>query len=118
MQLRKMMKCLLMKPLLLHWKQNSNWFEWRRKGGNRILDKMNRQKVSQVERLTQTVGDLKKLFWQEEKKIFNRELARAKISANRDAVVVANYWKYTDKKVVPLKQWLEERRVFEKYIAI
>ncbi|KAI3749471.1 hypothetical protein L2E82_20083 [Cichorium intybus] len=95
------------------------------RGGNRILDKMNRHKVSEVERLTQTVGELEEAVLAggaaanvEEKKIFDRELARAKISANRDAIVVANYWKDTDNKVMPVKQWLEERRVFQKYIAI
>ncbi|KAI3525895.1 hypothetical protein L1887_05026 [Cichorium endivia] len=99
---------------------------------NRILDKMNRQKVSEVERLTQTVGELEEAVLaggaaanavrdyqrrmqeiNEEKKILDRELARAKISANRVAVVVANDWKDTDNKVMPVKQWLEERRVFQ-----
>lgn len=39
-----------------------------------------------------------------------RELARAKISANRVASVVANDWKDENDKVMPVKQWLEERR--------
>lgn len=53
---------------------------------------------------------------QEEKKILDRELARAKVSANRVAVVVANDWKDADSKVMPVKQWLEERRVLQAYI--
>ncbi|CAH1418546.1 unnamed protein product [Lactuca virosa] len=99
---------------------------------NRILDKMNRQKVSEVERLTQTVGELEEAVLaggaaanavrdyqrrmqeiNEEKRVLDRELARARISANRVAVVVANDWKDADNKVMPVKQWLEERRVFQ-----
>ncbi|MFS8001548.1 putative microtubule-associated protein [Helianthus anomalus] len=99
---------------------------------NRILDKMNRQKVSEVEKLTQTVCELEEAVLaagatanavrdyerkmqeiNEEKKILDRELARAKISANRVAVVVANEWKDADSKVMPVKQWLEERRILQ-----
>lgn len=42
-----------------------------------------------------------------------RELARAKISANRVASVVANDWKDANDKVMPVKQWLEERRFMQ-----
>ncbi|XP_076899287.1 microtubule-associated protein 70-1-like [Bidens hawaiensis] len=99
---------------------------------NRILDKMNRQKVSEVEKLTQTVRELEEAILaggaaanivrdyerrmqeiNEEKKILDRELARARISANRVAVVIANDWKDTDNKVMPVKQWLEERRILQ-----
>ncbi|KAM0047016.1 putative microtubule-associated protein [Helianthus debilis subsp. tardiflorus] len=99
---------------------------------NRILDKMNRQKVLEVEKLTQTVCELEEAVLaagatanavrdyerkmqeiNEEKKILDRELARAKISANRVAVVVANEWKDADSKVMPVKQWLEERRILQ-----
>ncbi|MFS7889326.1 putative microtubule-associated protein [Helianthus anomalus] len=45
----------------------------------------------------------------EEKKILDRELARAKISTNRVAVVIANDWKDVDNKVMPVKQWLDTR---------
>lgn len=48
---------------------------------------------------------------QEERKTLNQELARAKISANRVATVVANAGKDGNDKVMPVKQWLEERRV-------
>ncbi|KAL6498540.1 hypothetical protein OROHE_026637 [Orobanche hederae] len=100
---------------------------------NKILDKMHRQKVSEVEKLTQTVRELEEAVLaggaaanavreyqrkvqdinQEEKRILDRELARAKISANRVAVVVANDWKDANDKVMPVKQWLEERKFYQ-----
>ncbi|KAG9147568.1 hypothetical protein Leryth_007362 [Lithospermum erythrorhizon] len=99
---------------------------------NRILDKMHRQKVAEVEKLMQSVRDLEEAVLaggaaanavreyqrklqevNEEKRILDRELARAKISANRVAVVVANEWKDGNDKVMPVKQWLEERRFLQ-----
>lgn len=50
---------------------------------------------------------------QEEKRVIDRELARAKVSANRVAVVVANDWKDASDKVMPVKQWLEERKFYQ-----
>lgn len=50
---------------------------------------------------------------QEERRILERELARAKVSANRVAVVVANDWKDASDKVMPVKQWLEERKFYQ-----
>lgn len=50
---------------------------------------------------------------QEEKRTLERELARAKVSANRIATVVANEWKDENDKVMPVKQWLEERRLMQ-----
>lgn len=50
---------------------------------------------------------------QEERKILEREVARAKVSANRVATVVANEWKDGNDKVMPVKQWLEERKFFQ-----
>jgi hypothetical protein len=50
---------------------------------------------------------------QEEKKVLERELARTKVNANRVAVVVANDWKDANDKVMPVKQWLEERRFLQ-----
>lgn len=47
------------------------------------------------------------------KRILDRELARAKVSANRVAVVVANDWKDANDKVMPVKQWLEERKFYQ-----
>ncbi|KAG9454917.1 hypothetical protein H6P81_007821 [Aristolochia fimbriata] len=99
---------------------------------NKILDKMNRQKVAEVEKLMQTVRELeeavlaggaaanavrdyqrKVLEMNEEKRTLDRELARAKVSANRVAVVVANEWKDANDKVMPVKQWLEDRRFLQ-----
>jgi hypothetical protein len=42
-----------------------------------------------------------------------RELARVKVSANRVANVVANEWKDENDKVMPVRQWLEERRIVQ-----
>ncbi|KAF9587510.1 hypothetical protein IFM89_003528, partial [Coptis chinensis] len=99
---------------------------------NRILDKTNRQKVSEVEKLSRTIWELEESIlaggtaanavWDcqrqiseliEEKKILERDLARAKVSANRVATVVANEWKDDNDKVMPVKQWLEERRFLQ-----
>ncbi|XP_074320568.1 microtubule-associated protein 70-3-like [Silene latifolia] len=99
---------------------------------NKILDKMHRQKVAEVEKLTQTVRELEEAVlaggaaanavrdyqrkmqeMNEEKKILDRELARAKVNANRVATVVANEWKDGNDKVMPVKQWLEERKYYQ-----
>ncbi|URD79620.1 ATMAP70 protein [Musa troglodytarum] len=99
---------------------------------NKILDKMHRQKVAEVEKLSQTVRELEEAVlaggaaanavrdyqrkvqeMSEEMKILDRELARAKVTANRVAVVVANEWKDANDKVMPVKQWLEERRFMQ-----
>ena len=52
-------------------------------------------------------------FCQEEKRTLERELARTKVSANRVASVVANEWKDASDKVMPVKQWLDERRFLQ-----
>ncbi|XP_031278885.1 microtubule-associated protein 70-2-like [Pistacia vera] len=99
---------------------------------NKILDKMHRQKVAEVEKLTQTVHELEEAVlaggaaanavrdyqrkvqeMNEERKTLDRELARAKVTANRVATVVANEWKDANDKVMPVKQWLEERRFLQ-----
>uniref|UniRef100_A0A803LJK1 Uncharacterized protein n=1 Tax=Chenopodium quinoa TaxID=63459 RepID=A0A803LJK1_CHEQI len=99
---------------------------------NKILDKMHRLKVSEVEKLTQTVRELEEAVlaggaaanavrdyqrkmqeMSEERKTLDRELARAKVTANRVATVVANEWKDSNDKVMPVKQWLEERRCLQ-----
>ncbi|KAL5708434.1 hypothetical protein ACHQM5_019228 [Ranunculus cassubicifolius] len=99
---------------------------------NKILDRMHRQKVAEVEKLIQTVRELEEAVlsggaaanavrdykrkvqeMNEERKTLDRELARAKVSANRVAVVVANEWKDGNDKVMPVKQWLEERRFLQ-----
>ncbi|XP_020582859.1 microtubule-associated protein 70-2-like [Phalaenopsis equestris] len=99
---------------------------------NKILDKMHRQKVAEVEKLSQTVRELEEAVlaggaaanavrdyqrkvqeMNDEMKTLDRELARAKVSANRVAVVVANEWKDGNDKVMPVKQWLEDRRFMQ-----
>ncbi|THU49663.1 hypothetical protein C4D60_Mb06t11910 [Musa balbisiana] len=99
---------------------------------NKILDKMHRQKVAEVEKLSQTVRELEEAVlaggaaanavrdyqrkvqeMNDEMKTLDRELSRAKVSANRVAVVVANEWKDSNDKVMPVKQWLEERRFMQ-----
>ncbi|KAG1334166.1 Microtubule-associated protein 70-2 [Cocos nucifera] len=99
---------------------------------NKISDKLHRQKVAEVEKLSQTVRELEEAVlaggaaanavrdyqqkvqeMNEEKKTLDRELARAKVTANRVAVVVANERKDANDKVMPVKQWLEERRFMQ-----
>ncbi|XP_049403568.1 microtubule-associated protein 70-1-like [Solanum stenotomum] len=99
---------------------------------NKILDRMHRQKVAEVEKLTQSVRELEEAVlaggaaanavrdyqrkvqeMNEERKTLDRELARAKVTANRVATVVANEWKDANDKVMPVKQWLEERRILQ-----
>ncbi|XP_073132123.1 microtubule-associated protein 70-1-like [Henckelia pumila] len=99
---------------------------------NRILDRMHRQKVAEVEKLMQSVCELEEAVLaggaaanavrdyrrkveeiNEEKRVLDRELARAKVSAERVAVVVANDWKDANDKVMPVKQWLEERKFYQ-----
>lgn len=99
---------------------------------NKILDKMHRQKVAEVEKLSTTVAELEEAVLAggaaanavrerqrqvnqllEEKRTLERELARTRVSANRVATVVANEWKDANDKVMPVKQWLEERRFMQ-----
>lgn len=99
---------------------------------NKILDRLHRQKVAEVEKLTQTVRELEEAVlaggaaanavrdyqrkvqeMNEERRTLDRELARAKVTANRVATVVANEWKDANDKVMPVKQWLEERRFLQ-----
>ncbi|KAK4795631.1 hypothetical protein SAY86_027957 [Trapa natans] len=99
---------------------------------NKILDKMHRQKVAEVEKLMQTVRELEEAVlaggaaanavrdyqrlmqeMNDEKKTLEREVARAKVSANRVATIVANDWKDASDKVMPVKQWLDERRFLQ-----
>ncbi|KAF8378585.1 hypothetical protein HHK36_029933 [Tetracentron sinense] len=99
---------------------------------NKIMDKMHRQKVAEVEKLSQTVRELEEAVlaggaaanavrdyqrkvqeMNDERKTLDRELARAKVTANRVAVVVANEWKDANDKVMPVRQWLEDRRFMQ-----
>ncbi|XP_057429895.1 microtubule-associated protein 70-5-like [Lotus japonicus] len=99
---------------------------------NKILEKTHRQKIVEVEKLSQTIHELEELILsrgdnanairdyqrqiaelQEEKRTQERELARVKVSANRIATVLTNEWKDENKKVMPVRQWLEERRIMQ-----
>ncbi|XP_020248515.1 microtubule-associated protein 70-4-like [Asparagus officinalis] len=99
---------------------------------NRLLEKANRQKVLEVESLSQTIRELEESILaggvvanavrdyqrqvaelNEEKKTLERELARTKVSANRVAAAVANEWKDEGEKLMPVKQWIEERRFLQ-----
>ncbi|KAH0469308.1 hypothetical protein IEQ34_002540 [Dendrobium chrysotoxum] len=94
---------------------------------NKFLNKIYRQKVLEVEKLAQTIHELEESLLasgmaantlreyrrQEENKVLERELARAKVSMNRVASTVANQWKDDNEKVMPIKKWLEERRFFQ-----
>ena len=96
----------------------------------KILDRMHRQKVAEVEKLGQTVRDLEEALLsgaaaanavrdyqrqvnelKGEKKTLERTLSRAMVAENRVAQVMANEWKDANDKVIPVKQWLEERRI-------
>ncbi|KAF5198184.1 Microtubule-associated protein [Thalictrum thalictroides] len=84
---------------------------------------MHWQKVAEVGKLTQTVRELEEVVLSggaaanvDKMKTLDRELARARVSANRVAVVVANEWKDGNDKVMPVKQWLEERRFLQVFM--
>ncbi|WOL15791.1 hypothetical protein Cni_G24572 [Canna indica] len=96
----------------------------------KILDRMHRQKVAEVEKLGQTVHELEEALLtgaaaanavrdyqrqvnelKGEKKTLERTLSRAMVAENRAAVVMANEWKDANDKVMPVKQWIEERRI-------
>ncbi|KAJ8510477.1 hypothetical protein OPV22_000911 [Ensete ventricosum] len=96
----------------------------------KILDRMHRQKVAEVEKLGQTVHELEEALLsgaaaanavrdyqrqvnelKGEKKTLERTLSRAMVAENRAALVMANEWKDANDKVIPVKQWIEERRV-------
>lgn len=132
----KILKSALERVLIVEEVQNQN-FELRRQiemyqEENKILEKTNRQKVLEVEKLSLTINELEEAILaggaaanalrdykrqiselNEEKRTLERELARVKVSANRVASVVANEWKDENDKVMPVKQWLGERRILQ-----
>ncbi|XP_068668510.1 microtubule-associated protein 70-5-like [Aristolochia californica] len=132
----KILRSAMERALIVEEIQNQN-FELKRQieifqEENKILDKTNRQKVLEVEKLSQTIRELEESILaggaaancvrdyqrliselNEEKRTLERELARVKVSANRVATVVANEWKDDNDKVMPVKQWLEERKFFQ-----
>ncbi|KAJ1427121.1 Microtubule-associated protein 70 [Sesbania bispinosa] len=107
-------------------------YSYHKQEENKILEKTHRQKILEVEKLSQTIQELEEVILasgatanavrdykrqisqlQEEKRTLERELARVKVSANRIANVVANEWKDENDKVMPVRQWLEERRIMQ-----
>ncbi|GAB4826470.1 hypothetical protein Ancab_033365 [Ancistrocladus abbreviatus] len=136
LETEKILRSALERALIVEEIQNLN-LELRRQveicqEENRILEKTNRQKVVEVEKLSLSIRELEEAILaggaaanvvrdckrqiselSEEKRTLERELARAKVSANRVATVVANEWKGENDKVMPVKQWLEERKLFQ-----
>ncbi|XP_024022294.1 microtubule-associated protein 70-5 [Morus notabilis] len=136
LEAERILRSALERALIVEEVQNQN-YELRRQieicqEENRILEKTNRQKVLEVEKLSQTIQELEEVVLaagaaanavrdhkrqieelNEEKRTLERELARAKVSATRIATVVANEWKDENDKVMPVKQWLEERRLMQ-----
>ncbi|XP_042383104.1 microtubule-associated protein 70-5-like [Zingiber officinale] len=99
---------------------------------NKILEKTYKKKVVEVEKLMKTIHELEENILaggasanairdyqrkiseiNEEKRMVERELARVKVSASRIATAAANEWKDDGDKVIPVKQWLEERRILQ-----
>ncbi|XP_028754964.1 microtubule-associated protein 70-5-like [Neltuma alba] len=136
LEAERILRSALERALIVEEVQNQN-FDLKRQieicqEENKILEKTHRQKVLEVEKLGQTIQELEEVILssgatantirdyqrqiselQEEKRILERELARVKVSANRVATVVANEWKDEKDKVMPVKQWLEERRIMQ-----
>ncbi|KAK4371552.1 hypothetical protein RND71_011027 [Anisodus tanguticus] len=136
LEAERILRSALERALIVEEIQNQN-FELRRQieifqEENKILDKTNRQKILEVEKLSQTIVELEEAILagraaantlrdykrriselQEEKRTLERELSRVKVSANRVATVVANEWKDENDKVMPVKQWLEERKLLQ-----
>lgn len=136
LEAERILRSALERALIVEEVQNQN-IELRRQieicqEENKILEKTNRQKVLEVEKLSETVKELEEAILaggaaanairdlrrqlsevQEAKRLLERELARANVSANRVATTVANEWKDENDKVMPVKQWLEERRTLQ-----
>ncbi|KAI3890089.1 hypothetical protein MKX03_015969 [Papaver bracteatum] len=136
LEAEKILESALERALIVEEVQNQNMELNRRteicQEENKLLDKSYRQKVIEVEKLSQTIVELEESILaggaaanairdcqrqiselSDEKKILERELARAKVTANRVAAVVANEWKDESDKVMPVKQWLEDRRFLQ-----
>ncbi|VVB12766.1 unnamed protein product [Arabis nemorensis] len=128
------LRSALERALIVEEVQNHN-FELRRQieicqEEYKFLEKINRHKALEIEKLSQTIGELEEAILaggtaanavrdyrrqisqlNEEKRTLERELARVKVSASRVALAVANEWKDENDRVMPVKQWLEERRL-------
>ncbi|MED6214451.1 hypothetical protein PIB30_103244, partial [Stylosanthes scabra] len=136
LEAERILRSALERALIVEEVQNEN-FDLKRQieicqEENKILEKTHRQKIMEVEKLSQTIHELEEVILasgttanavrdykrqiselQEEKRTLERELARVKVSANRVATVVANEWKDDNDKVMPVRQWLEERRIMQ-----
>ncbi|KAL4380601.1 hypothetical protein HN51_003922 [Arachis hypogaea] len=136
LEAERILRSALERALIVEEVQNEN-FDLKRQieicqEENKILEKTHRQKIMEVEKLSQTIHELEEVILasgttanavrdykrqiselQEEKRTLERELARVKVSANRVATVVANEWKDEKDKVMPVRQWLEERRIMQ-----
>lgn len=136
LEAERILRSALERALIVEEVQNEN-FDLKRQieicqEENKILEKSHRQKIVEVEKLSQTIHELEELILsngatanlirdykrqiselQEEKRTLERELARVKVSANRIATVAANEWKDESDKVMPVRQWLEERRIMQ-----
>lgn len=132
----RILQSALEKALIIEEVQNQN-FDLKRQidiyqEETKILEKSRRQKILEVEKLSQTIQELEEVILangatanvvrdyqrqvselQDEKRTLERELARVKVSANRIANGEANEWKDENDKVMPVKQWLEERRIMQ-----
>ncbi|KAM0048974.1 putative microtubule-associated protein [Helianthus debilis subsp. tardiflorus] len=136
LEAERILRSALERALIVEEVQNQNIELQRRieicQEENKILEKTSRQKVLEVEKLSETIKELEEAILaggaaanairdfkrqiselQEEKRTLERELARANVSANRVATTVANEWKDEKDKVMPVKQWLEERRLMQ-----
>ncbi|CAG7887968.1 unnamed protein product [Brassica rapa] len=134
LEAERILKSALERALIVEEVQNHN-FELRRQieicqEEYKFLEKINRQKVLESEKLSQTIGELEEAILaggtaanavrdyrrqisqlNAKKRTLERELARVKVSASRVALAVANEWKDENDRVMPVKQWLEERRL-------
>ncbi|XP_018823739.1 microtubule-associated protein 70-5-like isoform X1 [Juglans regia] len=136
LEAEKFLRSALDRALMIEEVQNHNYQLKRQieicQEENRILEKTNRQKVLEVEKLSQTIQELEEAILaggaaansirdykrrmeelNEEKRTLERELARIKVLANRVATVVANEWKEENDKVMPVRKWMEERRLLQ-----
>ncbi|KAG2684492.1 hypothetical protein I3760_10G079300 [Carya illinoinensis] len=136
LEAEKILRSALDRALMIEEVQNHNYQLKRQieicQEENRILEKTNRQKVLEVEKLSQTIQELEEAILSggvaansirdykrrmeelnEEKRTLERELARIKVLANRVATVVANEWKEENDKVMPVRKWMEERRLLQ-----
>ncbi|WJX72702.1 hypothetical protein P8452_56551 [Trifolium repens] len=137
----RILQSTLEKALIIEEVQNQN-FDLKRQieifqEENKILEKTLRQKIIEVEKPSHTIQELEEVILangananvvrdyrrqltelQEEKRILEREISRVKVSANRVANVVANEWKDENDKVMPVRQWLEERRIVQVYLIL